>query len=109
MNAYDKRQLNLMTEKINLFKESKLDLGFLIQDLESLMNAFESVDIDWKKSFHSEWWTLEQIYAVALDRSDDSVFIENKELLDSSISNIEELIEKHSSRKINRENKQGHA
>ncbi len=89
---YDIRQQNLMIDKIKQFQNEEIHLATLVRDLEALLNALESVPNDWKLAFHEEWWNLEQAYAVALDRNDDSVLIENEELISSSLDNMRKLI-----------------
>lgn len=42
----------------------------LIDDLRSLAEALEFPSRSWKDDFMSEWWTLEQVYAVGIDRGD---------------------------------------
>ena len=92
MSDYDDRQLSLMSEKINKYRGRKIDLGTLVRDLEALLNVLESTSNEWKEAFHEEWWNLEQVFAVALDRNDDSVLSENEELISKSLSQMEALI-----------------
>ncbi len=94
MTDYDMRQQNLMADKIKQFQNEEIHLGILVRDLEALLNALESVSSGWKSAFHEEWWNLEQVYAVALDRNDDLVLIENEELISSSLENMKKLISK---------------
>ena len=85
MTEYDARQLSLMDEKISQFRNGEIDFGVLVQDLEALLNALESADFGWKTAFHDEWFNLEQVYAVALDRGDNAVVLENEELISSTL------------------------
>ena len=67
MNEYDIRQLNVMLDKIHRFEIGKIYFNELIMDLEALLNVMEEPDTDWKEDFHSNWFTLEIYYALALD------------------------------------------
>lgn len=74
MNDYDVRQLNVMLDKIKRYEEGNLIFGALIQDLDALLDVMENPNEDWKNEFHSNWFTLEIYYALALDSDDKSPF-----------------------------------
>ena len=93
MTDYDERQISLMINRIRRFQNKEIHLGVLINDLEALLNALESVSVDWKSAFHEEWWDLEQVYAISLDREDESFLIENEESISSSLDKMKKLIE----------------
>ena len=94
MTDYDERQVSLMVNRIRRFQNKEIHLGSLVNDLEALLNVLASVSVDWKSAFHEEWWNLEQVYAISLDRNDDAVLIENEESISSSLDKMKELIEK---------------
>ncbi|MDX7880023.1 hypothetical protein, partial [Acinetobacter nosocomialis] len=72
-NEHNERQYNLILEMIFEFKKEKISIKQLISSLKSLFNALESAPESWKNSFNEEWFTLETIYALALDRQKESL------------------------------------
>lgn len=69
MNEYNLRQLHVMLDKIQRFETGKIPFGVLIEDLDALLDVMENPDNDWKEEFHSNWFTLETYYALALNRN----------------------------------------
>ena len=69
MKDSDDRQYQLINSYIKEFEEGKLNLRSLIQTLSGLLESLTTTDPKWKDAFQSEWWTLEQVYAVANEGS----------------------------------------
>jgi hypothetical protein len=65
---YDLRQYKLMWELLTAFERGSINLRKLIEDLRSLLEALERPNPSWEKEFRADWWTLEQVYAAAIDR-----------------------------------------
>lgn len=97
-NEYNERQYNLMLEIISDFKKEKIGIKQLILRLKSLFNALESIPETWRNSFNEEWFTLETIYALALDRQEESLdkkFILTSEeinIINNTLVNLKNLI-----------------
>ena len=64
----ERRQLVLMLQRIEVFRQNYLSLGRLIADLEGLLAARQRVSEKWIDDFRSAWGDLDIPYAVALDR-----------------------------------------
>lgn len=64
----ERRQLELMNDRLDRFASGELSIGPVINDLEALLNELELVDDDWRDRFVEAWSELEIPYAVALDR-----------------------------------------
>jgi hypothetical protein len=92
VNDYDKRQLELMLKKIILYRRDALILSNLINDLGSLVDVLETVDESWKEELRSWLWDLEEIYAVALDRKQQSLDAEDSRIIENALDKIELLI-----------------
>ena len=92
MNEYDSRQLRLMRRKIDQFQADETNIGILIDDLRALLDVLEFVPYNWKTRFYEEWWHLEEIFAVALDRDYVSVMEESKKDISESVNKMKELI-----------------
>jgi hypothetical protein len=64
----DRRQLDLMRDRLARFRSGELTIGPVINDLYGLHNELRSVDEAWKERFIEARSDLEIPYAVALDR-----------------------------------------
>lgn len=89
---YDARQINIMKEKISLFKEGKLNIRYLIDDLEALLGCLKTVDDLWKQKFLSEWWQLEETYAVAINENKKHLDNQDEEVVRQALDKIDMLI-----------------
>ena len=92
MSEYDQRQYQLMSEYIKEFDRGKLKLESLIDTLEALIVSLQTADRAWKDSFESEWWTLEQVYAVALEQDKTTLLPQNQALINETIVNMKHLL-----------------
>lgn len=93
MNEFDKRQLDIMIQKIHAFNEGYLHLSDLIYDLEALLNISTNQDQQWKDMFRSYWWDLEQVYAAALDDDKLDLDFEDQKIVNNAIENLKKLVE----------------
>lgn len=64
----DNRLLKRMLERLKLFKNEKIDIRKLIDDLEGLFNLLSFRDELWEEHFLSTWGVLEDEYSIALDK-----------------------------------------
>lgn len=90
--AYDKRQYNLMSERLRRFEEGASDLSSLVAGLDSLLECLEVPDEEWKQRFRSEWGTLEQVYAVALHHGQTELSVEEETLVNRAVCAIKQLL-----------------
>jgi hypothetical protein len=97
----DKRQYKMMMEQLERFEEGKIDLGSVIASLETLLTSLQAAEKAWQDAFRSEWWTLEQVYAVALDQQERGVGVdaeaiigdpENQKLITEAVENMKGLL-----------------
>jgi len=94
MNSYyNCRQFKLMEERIELFEQDKINFGQLICDLRSLLDCLKEVDEEWKNNFHSEWFVLEQVYAVALNRGGIQKIENGEKFIFKSLSAMKQLLQ----------------
>jgi hypothetical protein len=92
MHINDKNQYQLMKKYIEEFEDRKLRLDELIKNLEEIIESFKITEQKWKDLFHSEWWTLEQIYAVALYREEKILDTESHNSVYEAIDNMKSLL-----------------
>jgi hypothetical protein len=92
MNEYDQRQYNLMKRCLEGFENSNLNLRVLIDSLRGLLNVLQEVDAEWVASFRREWWTLEQIYAVASDRGQFELSQADQDSVNKTIGEMKQLL-----------------
>jgi len=67
-SARERRQLELMLDRLARFRSGELVIGSVINDLEALHYELHMVGDAWISSFREAWSDLEIPYAVALDR-----------------------------------------
>ncbi len=91
LTEYDIRQLKLMKEALTDYEENKVSLNLLINRLGGLLNCLQDLSDEWKENFHENWFELEQMYAVALDRNEP---ISKYSIgINESIGNLKKLLE----------------
>jgi hypothetical protein len=82
-----------MLDRLEAFPRGAISLRKLIEDLRSLVEALELPSPAWKDEFIGEWWTLEQVYAVAIDRNElDHLPTESQELVDTAVASLREMV-----------------
>lgn len=87
------RQYELMLDRLEAFTRGAISLRTLIEDLRSLVEALELPSQAWKEDFASEWWNLEQVYAVAIDRNElDHLPAESKKLIDRAVASMRGMV-----------------
>jgi hypothetical protein len=89
---YDLRQITLMEEQLSQFESGRITLSHLITGLNALQNCLRTVSRDWKKVFTGEWWTLEQVHAVSLNRKETMMSSEDLALVKGAVDNLRKLI-----------------
>ena len=82
----------LIRKCLQQFDNNELTLDRLIHELEVLLETFPNSDEKWKDKFRSEWWTLEQVYAVACDRGETTLNPESENLVHETLNNMKELL-----------------
>lgn len=71
LNQSDMQQLILIKNRIVSFQKCNPDLKALLSltaSLEELLNSLENVDVQLKENLTTEWWELELISSVMMDR-----------------------------------------
>ena len=69
-----------------------IDLPSLVSGLEALLASLEAADQAWVDRFRNEWWTLEQVYAVALDRGQTELSAEEASEIAKTIAKMKPLL-----------------
>ena len=64
----ERRQLDLMLDRLEGFRSGELEIRGVIDDLSALHYQLELVSGTWRDEFRDAWAELEIAYAVALDR-----------------------------------------
>jgi hypothetical protein len=93
MNEFDKRQLDIMIQKIHAYNEGHLHLSDLIYDLEALLNILTNQDQQWKDLFRGYWWDLEQVYAATLDDEKPCLDSEDQKIVNGAVENLKKLVD----------------
>ncbi len=95
MSERERRQYTLMRDKLSEFHSGALSIGSLIDSLSALLDNTEDASTQWLDEFREHWWTLEQIYAVELDREEQGELPpESLSLVSATVSSLQKLVEK---------------
>jgi hypothetical protein len=90
--THDQRLRNLAGTSLAGYKAGKVSLRALIDDLDNVWNGLEQSE--WSDEFRGHWWTLEQVYSVALDRGElDSLSRDFLAAIDEATSGLETLVD----------------
>ncbi len=93
---YSNEKLNNILEKIDTYKDNRISIEYLIQDLEYLVKSLKVEDQKSLAEIRSELATIEMIYFYALleiERSKEDSFKENDlEEIDKSLNSILKII-----------------
>ncbi|MBT8227765.1 MAG: hypothetical protein HKP61_15530 [Dactylosporangium sp.] len=74
------------------YRAGTVPLRRLIEDLDVVWSRLSSSE--WSDDFRGHWWTLEQVYAVAVDRGQiNSMPLESLAAIDEAIAGLEALVE----------------
>ena len=74
------------------YRAGRLSLQRLIDDLDTVWNNLDPSD--WRVAFRGHWWTLEQVYSVALDRGEvESLPPSSVAAIDEAVVALEHLLE----------------
>ena len=85
-------QYLLIGKCLQQFDNNELTIDRLISELETFLETFPNSDEKWKEKFKSEWWTLEQVYAVACDQGETTLNPENENLVYETLENMKNLL-----------------
>jgi hypothetical protein len=89
---HDHRQYELMSLTLRQYEDGTINLPSLVSGLEALLESLEAADREWIDSFRSEWWILEQIYSVAIDRGQTELSAEEEAEINAAITNMRNLM-----------------
>jgi hypothetical protein len=89
----DRRHLRQMRQCLVLRRESVEALGRLISELESLRELLETTTDSWKRSFEEQWGTLEEVFAVTLDRGAPTMDEKSAVLVERAIAHLGALVD----------------
>lgn len=66
-------------------------MGRLVAELESLLQQLVSPDEEWRRRSLGHWGALEEVFAVALDRSSEHLDAESRSIVETAISELRAL------------------
>lgn len=87
---------NLLREMRLSLRANPLDtasLGRLVAALESLFALLVGVDETWKRRFVGGWASLEEVFAVMLDRKRDTLDDEGVSIVGAAMSDLRTLVD----------------
>ncbi|MFJ9775511.1 hypothetical protein ACIRVF_30410 [Kitasatospora sp. NPDC101157] len=78
-------------QSVKSYRSGGITLRQLIDDLDAIWsNLAQSA---WSENLRSQWWVLEEIYAVALDRGDlERLPREDRQLIEGALDELDQLL-----------------
>lgn len=92
LNDRDKRQLKRMYLRLEYFREGKIEIRKLIDDLDALLWNLEGVTTEWRAKFISCWADLEIVYSNALYEKKSKFNDQDIQRIEDSLSNLGGLL-----------------
>jgi hypothetical protein len=92
MSEHNKRQYQLMLDRLTAFEKGQIPLDTLVVDLEGLLNALEGVTIAWRQTFLHDWGKLEDERAYALFKNVKIMDEETSQRIRPAVSNLKLLV-----------------
>lgn len=93
----DRRQLNRMAERLELFAKGDIALRVLIADVEFLLNALDVVEESVRHQLRRHWEVLEEVYSVAVTMHGGKLDEQAESLIQDSVAalrtRVAELVE----------------
>ncbi len=77
-------------EKTTPFLDNLLDIT---KSLEELLSSLKNIDDDWKTAFQTEWWELELISAILMDKEIDEISETGKQKISQALENMQAMID----------------
>jgi hypothetical protein len=88
----DQRLHLLASASLSGYRSGAVSLRRLVDDLNVVWNNLPSTE--WSEEFRGHWWTLEQVYSVALDRGELEALPADAEAdIDEAVGGIEGLLD----------------
>lgn len=91
---YNQRQYGLMLDLISNYRQRKIELSKLVNELDALNSVLESPSQSWVNKFEAAWARLEDVYAVMITDGRSELDNLDLELINKSLNELEELIPK---------------
>ena len=92
------RQVTLGRQIIDSYDGSLRSLGSVVNGMRSILDEFELASPEWIETYRGHWWTLEQVYAVALDEGAPNVPLDAVSAIDESLSSIGFMLDESAER-----------
>ncbi|WP_165986455.1 hypothetical protein [Streptomyces sp. YIM 98790] len=78
-------------QSIEKYRSGGITLRQLIDDLDAIWSNF--AQSAWSENLRSQWWVLEELYAVALDRGDqEELPLEDQQAIDAALNELDRLL-----------------
>lgn len=93
ISEYDQRQYQLMVKRLRDFENGVITLASLINDIDALLRSLEEPDEAWVDLFWIKWFSMEEVYSVALDRGDSRLRPEEQSVIKEAVRNLKDLLQ----------------
>jgi hypothetical protein len=89
----ERRHLQQMQLSLGSYPASVSSLGRMVAELEALYALLGGRDDTWKKRFYEQWASLEEVFAVALDRKTETLDEEGDRIVCAAISELRVIVD----------------
>jgi len=99
LSERDLREVELLRRTLEASQSASIDLSALVSNVEALIQEIEGISDERRGSLRSEWGTLEQVFAMALDTRERGgsyrdYVAEHQQWVDESVANLLDMLAK---------------
>jgi hypothetical protein len=91
---HNSRQYKQMLHLIATYREGRVSLQALVDNLDALRRALESPSRPWLEQFEHLWGMLEDVHAVMLDRTETKQSLSDQRIVTQALDNLVPLIQR---------------
>jgi hypothetical protein len=87
----DRKTRDAIAVKLEDYRDGQTSLAQLVNDLDAVWSDLSPSE--WRDEFRGHWWTLEQVYAVGIDREELAELpADARSDIDEAVAGIESLL-----------------
>jgi hypothetical protein len=89
----DRQMRDAIAVKLADYRNGQTSLAQLVNDLDAIWNDLPLSE--WRDEFRGHWWTLEQVYAVGIDRGELAELpVDAQSDINEAVAGIESLLQR---------------
>jgi hypothetical protein len=84
--------LNTMIEHLDQYERGIIALGDLLSGVDALFSLLEGMQQEWTEHFRYQWGSLEMINAIAMDRGQAHLSVDDQRIVNEAIANMRRML-----------------